>query len=210
MKTWMLIFGLLAGPNAFSANHSYESYDDIVDKLSRYNDGSVIERKRYKPLHTRAHAGMGLSQTFFQSSSSDGDQNGLEHGGLMLSLGMDVFSSRWGIEGSFQNFGRSQGATSQYQLREWNMKAFYKPQIGLDWFLRVGGGVSSRFLKVKNLDTQAEREWNTPSLSLTLGVDTYLTRMLSFGADLNYKNALIQDTIDSQSIDVSFRIDTHF
>lgn len=210
MRALSILFVLLATVSTQAFDDVYEGYEDIVDRLTADTD-NYYNRSRidFRKL-TRAHAGIGMSQTFYQSSSSDGDRNGLRHGGLMLALGVDLLSRSWTIEGIYHNFGRSEGQSTRFQLKEVALKLLYKPHFINSWFLRFGGGMSSRFLKVTNFETATGRNYQTPSLLANIGMDTFITDAISFGIDFNFKSALIEDTIDRRSVDVSLRLDTHF
>jgi hypothetical protein len=210
MKILLCLIAFLISITGHAYGEGYENYDDIVDRLSADTDGLYKPRKGFRRNYTRAHAGIGLSQTFYQSSSSDGDRNGLRHGGMMLAFGVDLLTPRWAVEGAYHNFGRSEGETTRYQLKEVALKMFYKPNVYKSWFLRLGGGFSSRFLNITTFQDNRKQRHETPSMLITVGADTLLTSAVSFGVDLNIKNSLIEDTIDRRSVDVSLRIDTHF
>ena len=209
MKALIFSIAFLLSLSAYAFDE-YEGYDDIVDRLTSDDDTFYNGYTLYGAQFTKAHAGIGMSQTFYNSSSAGGDSNGQRHGGMMIALGVDLLSRKWSVEGAFHNFGRSQGDNASFQLKEVALKLLYKPNIVRSWFLRVGGGLSSRFLQVTRYNDQSISKQETPSMLGTVGVDTYITNGISFGIDLNLKNSLIQDTIDRRSVDVSLRLDTHF
>lgn len=188
---------------------SYSSYNEIVDKLQRHRDGSYRGYRQPSRWNGKVHAGLGLSQVAFQSSSSDGDFAGTGHRGLFLGLGLELGKSHWGVEGSFKNLGKSEGSQLTHELREFNVNIFYKTPMNR-WALRTGAGFNFRLLGVDDINTTATTTHFTPGFMFLIGAETFVSKMISLGVDLNYKNAFSQTAIDHRSFDLSFRADIHF
>ncbi|MEM7646379.1 MAG: outer membrane beta-barrel protein [Pseudomonadota bacterium] len=207
MKT-LLLFLIIVPAFSFA---NFENYDQIVDKLSKYD----LDEDRKKPAYrseirsfSRAHIGLGIAQTFYDADAAGLDSRVQNQGGLLINVGVDVLSSKWGIEGSYANYGRGNTDNTEIKLREFALKGLYKPTVSKNWAMRLGLGVSSRFLDISNsADTQSYR---TPSGLFLIGVDSYISSFISVGADLKFKTAMIDDTIDNNSVDLAFRVDTHF
>ncbi len=193
------------------AQADYEGYDEIVEKLSKYKNTELQSNAAYRTemrTFSRAHIGLGLTQTFYDADASGLNSRMQNQGGLLFNLGVDVFSTAWGLEGSYANFGSLETSNSSLRLREFNLKALYKPNINKVWNMRMGLGFSSRFLDISN--SLQSRSFRTPSGVFTFGIDSYLNSFISVGADINFKTAMIEDTIDKNSVDLAFRVDTHF
>lgn len=209
MKYLSLLLIVFVGAPAFA---QYESYDEIVEKLSKYTDTTPIKRSSKPSFETRdfamVHAGLGITQTFYDADAAGLNSSMQNQGGLLINIGADVLSRKWAIEGSFANYGRTETSNSNIKLREYTLKGLYKPSITKNWSMRLGLGFSSRFLDVQNAVTN--QSYKTPSGLFLMGIDTYISRMISVGADLNFKTSMIDDTIDKNSVDLSFRVDTHF
>lgn len=208
MKTITLLLTVLF---AFPSFADYESYDEIVDKLSNYETTELSKNPAYRGelrSFSRAHIGLGLAQTFFDADATALDSNMQNQGGLAINIGVDVLSHKWGIEGSYSNFGTNNVDATQIKLREFSLKGLYKPTLSKNWSMRVGMGFSSRFLNINNPATS--EEYKTPSAVFVMGLDSYINSFVSIGADFSFKTAMIDDTIDKNSADVSFRVDTHF
>lgn len=190
----------------------FESYDQIVDKLSKYSkDNREIKAQSSGSLrsYSMAHIGLGASQTFYDPSRSPLSSTSFQNqGGLIINVGVDVFSPRWGLEGSFANYGRLNNQDTDIRLREFSLKGLYKPVLSNDWNMRMGIGMSSRFLDLQT--PLASASYKTPSGLFTIGVDSYINSFISVGADLNFKTAMISESIDKSSVDLAFRVDTHF
>ncbi len=209
MKKAILFISLMVCVSTVQAD--YEGYDEIVEKLSKYNTKDLTSNAAYRTemrTFSRAHLGLGLTQTFYDADAPGVSSSMQNQGGLLINLGVDVFSTSWGLEGSYSNFGTLQTSNTSMRLREFNLKALYKPTINKVWNMRMGLGFSSRFLDIAN--TLQNREYRTPSGVFTFGIDSYLNSFISVGADINFKTAMITDTIDKNSVDLAFRVDTHF
>lgn len=208
MKYLAIILTFALCSTAFA---EFESYDEIVDKLSRADSNSLTTNQAYRSeirTFSRAHIGLGLAQTFFDADAVALDSSMQNQGGLIINIGVDVLSTKWGLEGSYANFGTQNTDDTQIKLREFAIKGLYKPSINKTWTMRLGLGVSSRFLDIVNQSTN--ESYKTPSGLFLFGLDSYISQSVSVGADLSFKTALIDDTIDNTSVDLAFRVDTHF
>jgi hypothetical protein len=189
----------------------YESYDEIVDKLSSYKNTELRQNQAYRAeirTFSKAHIGLGLTQSFFDADAVGFNSKIQNQGGLLINVGVDVFNPSWGVEGSYANYGTSNESNSQLKLREFTLKGLYKPSIDKTWSMRIGLGFSSRFLDISN--TLANSKYKTPSGLFLFGIESYINSFVSVGADINFKTAMISETIDKNSVDLAFRVDTHF
>ena len=210
MRHLLLIITTLAF--SFNSYADFESYDQIVDKLSKYTkDKREIKAQSSGNVrsYSMAHIGLGASQTFYDPSRSPLSSTSFQNqGGLIIKLGFDLFSPQWGLEGSFANYGRLNNQETDIRLREFSLKGLYKPEVANNWNMRLGIGMSSRFLDLQT--PLGSASYKTPSGLFTVGIDSYINSFISVGADLNFKTAMISDSIDQNSVDLAFRIDTHF
>ncbi len=208
MKT-LVFFLTFLGVCIGSAN--YESYDEIVNKLSSYESRTLTDNQAYRSevrTFSRAHIGLGIAQSFFDADAVALNSRMQNQGGLVINVGVDVMSPSWGLEGSYANFGTQNTSDSEIKLREFTIKGLYKPSLNKTWTMRMGVGVSSRFLDINN--AQTSESYKTPSGLFLFGLDSYISQFVSVGADLSFKTAMINETIDNNSVDLAFRIDTHF
>lgn len=209
--TLILIFFFAHPTWAYTTDTNYESYDQIVNRLSKRSKVDV-RHARVNTLtgrsYSRAHAGIGMGQTFFDSNYPS-DSQIQQQGGLMLGLAVDLLSPQFGLEGNFYNYGQHSDSKSSIRLKEFALRALYRPQISKGWYAKAGLGFSSRFLQVNEVNAQA-RQYRTPSMMLSMGVDAYLNSFLSVGAEFAFKTAMIHDTVDKNSADLTVRLDTHF
>ena len=127
----------------------------------------------------------------------------------MLSLAVDILSPEFGLEGNYYNYGRHSDSQSSIRLKEFALRGLYRPEISKAWFAKAGLGFSSRSLRVDPREGEG-REYRTPSMMFSFGIDAYLNSFLSVGAEFAFKTAMIPDTIDRNSADLTVRLDTHF
>ena len=208
MKYLFFILTILAASTTLA---DYESYDEIVDKLSKFSTTETHTPKKYvAPMRTfsKAHLGLGFTQTFYDADAVNLDSRMQNQGGLLIAVGIDLLNEKWAIEGSYINYGKIQPSSNTIKLREFTVRALYKPNMNKSWNARIGLGVSSRFLNVSN--SQINEDYRTPSGLFLFGLESYINSSVSFGADLSFKTAMIDDTIDKNSVDLAFKVDTHF
>ena len=208
MKYLVFILTVFIGFNTMA---DYESYDEIVDKLSKYTTTEVTTKPRYTDssrTFSTAHLGLGFTQTFYDADATNFNSRMQNQGGFLVTVGVDLLNEKWGIEGSYINYGKLEASNSSLKLKEFTIRGLYKPSIAKNWNMRLGLGVSSRFLDIAN--AEINQSYKTPNGLFLFGIESYMNSFISVGADLSFKTAMINDTIDKNSIDLAFKVDTHF
>lgn len=209
-KITLVILGLTLTSHTWAAKPSFSSYNQIVDKLQRHRDGRFRGYKRPKRSWAGpVHAGLGFSQVAFQSASSSSDTSSLDHRGLFVGLGIGLGQSRWALEGNFKNLGESLGKTQTHRLREFNLLAFFTTPLK-KWSLKTGAGLDFRLLSRENQTSGSRQSDLTAGMLIVVGASRFISKTLSLGMDINYKNAFSQTTLDHRSFDFSLRADIHF
>ena len=209
MKAFLITLSFLLSQSVLA---QFESYDQIVSDLSNFNSTKTsrkkIKKRRSYNSYPKAHLGIGMGRSFYDSGNELSPSGVEEQGGLVINLGIDLLSREFGIEGSFANFGTSDNENGQQDLREFTLQGIFRPVLTSTWAVKLGLGLSSRFLDISSQGTQ--QSFRTPSGLFLFGVDRYLSDMVSVGADLSFKSAMISDTVDKSSANLSLRFDTHF
>lgn len=142
--------------------------------------------------------------------------NGIEQTGFMkgveINLGIDLFSKYWLAEGSLRSFGEEEFSHSNASLKEFDLKLTYHNQLFPYIKVRTGGGIAARYLTYTDLDASpaTKVEYTTPSSLIYAGIQAELSRMMSLGLELSYRNTMIEETVDKSALDASVRIDAHF
>ena len=111
-------------------------------------------------------------------------------------------------EGSIKNFGsREQGAES-FTLKDFDLKLIHTPNPYGFAVWRWGLGVGGRYLDHSTPDESFSS--TTPHALAMTGMSFPFSSHFRIGADVVARTALIQDTIDKQSVDFSLKLDTFF
>ncbi len=194
-------------------------YDAIVDQLTREEalaDAASRAKNPVRPVGGESsldavmmHGGLGFA-TFIQSVQlPDGTSATLNQKGIQGAIGIDLFSPHWVAEGTVRSFSEDGDAKLRTAVQEFELKAYYKDRVSTRFGFRAGTGITGRYLTLKQL-TGATQEYTTPMSVVSLGGDAFVSDRVSFGADINARNALIGETIDHGSIDMVLRVDAHF
>lgn len=190
---------------------SYTNYDAIVAELK-----ASAEIPEAKPTSedmnwddVAIHAGAGVSTSFVHVTNEEGlTMSGLMKG-LEAHLGVNLFTRKARAEGVFRSFAHDElSANSMADLKEFELGVVYTPQLQDRLLLRVGGGITARYLNVQN-GGQSIR-YTTPASSFLLGMERKVTPTMSVGPDLAYRSAMISDTADKTSWNASLRLNATF
>ena len=188
-------------------------YDAIINELNReaerpYLKGKMSSSRGADPFDTILfHGGLGMATLMQSVSFDDGRSVYLGQKGIQASFGIDLFSANWMAEGTARTFNESEDVPQKVSLQEFELKIMFKERLARQLGLRLGGGLSARYM---NLHRAGEtRTYTTPSGLASLGFDIFINDKVSFGADLNGRSAMITDTPDKNSIDATLRVDFH-
>lgn len=192
------------------------SYDTLIRKLSQ--GGETRTQSPQDPLNdVTIHLGVGLANSLFTIQHPNGDKTQGAQRGVQVAMGIDLFSRNWLAETTFRNYGESQFNNTKLSTKEFDLKILYHSKISPVWGFQTGGGLAARYMKVnyskKDEHSKPEiynQEFETPSTVVQAGLMTYLGQSLSIGADAALRTALIDETIDRSSIDLTIRLDGHF
>lgn len=200
------------------AETDYVPYESIVDELqkkqatpnntSSARRGSLFSGGGDPFENVWIHAGAGFTQMtqMIELPNGVGYYNGAR--GVQASVGIDILGPNLAAEGAVRSFGEVDDSSTKVSLKEFDLKILFKtrpqPRLGL----RIGGGLSARYMTVHSGLTTYDL--TTPASVLTAGGDIYLTSSISMGMDVSARTAMITDSFDRQSYDGTVRIDTHF
>ncbi len=215
MKKLILLFLVLFTVDLSLADEDeYEGYDSIVGQLSSTRSQLSKQPTYNDPfdqvlLHTGV--GMALSMTNFQLGSKN--RTGFFQG-VELNFGIDLFSENWTALGAYRNLGRATIDNRESQdiaeLNEFDLMLVHRPRINRFMRFRTAGGLSARYLTYyDNLNNQ-QLNYKTPAWTLNIGLESILTKVFTFTADVSYRSALINETIDNSAFGASLRVDANF
>jgi hypothetical protein len=196
----------------FEEDADMMDYDSIVKELSSSTPGgsnrSHVVAPRPDPLaNVLFHGGVGLATTMSQVERQ-GQRIHMDQRGFQAALGIDLFSDYWLAEGTVRSFGDRDYTNTTISLKEFDLKVYYRDRLTANVGLRIGGGLSARYLSVSS--SMGEFSYSTPASVAALGLEYFLGRTVSIGAELSARNSLIEETIDRSAVDATLRVDTHF
>lgn len=154
------------------------------------------------------HSGVGFVQSAQTVTLPNGSNTNIANRGVQVALGIDLFNPQWAAEGTVRSMTDEDALNFRAQLQEFDLKLLYRPLFADSSRMRIGAGVSGRYLTLQAQSLTFDSV--TPSSVLTFGADFYLTSQVSLGVDLGYRAALVTDTFDRSSFDGTVRLDAHF
>ncbi len=191
-------------------------YDAIVRELNTATSPGARSRARVSPdtsddplATVLFHGGVGFASTLERIRHA-GQRIDMHQQGIQAAFGIDLFSDHWLAEGTARSFGGADYGKYNISLKEFDLKLYYRDRIGPKLGLRLGAGLSARYLRVIDSPRQAGFVYTTPSSVAVIGMEFFVVPGLSIGAELSSRNALIAETSDRNAADATLRLDTHF
>ncbi len=185
------------------------SYEDLVNQINKKrarvsetsNNTSILD-------DITIHAGFGLLTSSMLVSESVRNSQ-IQLNGFQLSFGIDLFSPLWVAEAAIRNFGSGSSGSANYSFRELDMKVLYRSAANPgDIGIRVGGGLATQYLTLN--DVGASIDESAPASVVFAGVESKVSRNLAIGAELGYRNSLLSNAANRDSVDLTFRLDSFF
>lgn len=200
-------------------------YEDIVNQLTQPEATSktrVYDNSKDPFANVLLHAGVG----FITSSITVIPESGTEFQsylrGIEASMSVDLFHQNWAAEGAVRAFGTQRNDEGEYSLKEFDLKIVYRDHLAYKTKWKTGIGVAARYLHFTDLNSPSAQEdsqsfaesknykYTTPATIFFLGLEGYLTKTLSLGAEVAYRSAMIDETADKKAIEASIKVETHF
>ncbi len=206
LTTYVLMISLFMAPQQ---GWSQSGYDAIIDDLTS-RQSTRTQRNLPPPdvlSDVNIYLGAGWVNTFFQPVHSD-SQSVLWNSGVVLTLGIDLFSTRWMAEGSLKNFGTTTQGLHEYQLKDFDLKLVRQSAPGWPVRSRWGLGVGGRYLEHRG--PEGSSSYSTPYAMALAGLSAVLSSHLQIGAEVAARTSLIQETVDRNSVDLALKLDTFF
>lgn len=213
---------LLISPKALPSSEEEISYDAIVSELSRSTD--VLPTVDSDPFNNvQIHLGVGIANSLFSVQHKNGQTTHASQRGVQIGIGIDLFSPQWVAEGTLTNYGQREYDQSRIALNEFGLRGAYVTPLDQSLSLRLGAGLTARYLNMSYLDISTHDEKNgrslarreeayiTPTTLVFVGLDTYLSRRLSIGAEVAARSSLTSDeTPDHSALDLTLNLSGHF
>lgn len=204
------------GPVGESDEANYVPYDSIVQDLQKRQgaDGSLRGPRPSRSAsgdpfeNVWLHAGAGFTQATQNLALPNGVVVHHAGRGIQATLGIDILGPSFAAEGAVRSFGETDESQAKVELKEFDLKVFFKSRPQPSLGLRAGGGLAARYMTVRHAGNTYDL--TTPASVLAAGGDLYLSSTVSIGFDLSARYAMINDSFDRSSYDGTIRLDTHF
>ncbi len=153
------------------------------------------------------HGGVGFTQ-MFGTVNHGGHRTHISQRGIQATLGIDLFSENWLAEGSARNFSSYDYGNTNVALKEFDLKVVYHNKFAPKLGFKFGGGMAARYLQISN--SGGSNDYTTPASVFTGGVELLAARNLTLAGEVSARTALISETVDKKSYDMTLRIDANF
>lgn len=209
----LVVTMLLTATNvwALEDEESYTNYDSIIAELK----ASANEKPPAPPSEdlnwdeVAIHGGVGLSTAYVHIDTGSVRSAGLLKG-FEGHFGVNLFSKSARAEGILRSYMPAEtSSTVTTDLKEFELRVVYMPQIFDRTSLRLGGGVAARYMNVA-VASIGNFNASTPASSLTLGFERKMSPHVALGPDVAYRSSLIRDTIDKSAWNASLRLNATF
>lgn len=210
----VVVLGFSPSLYASTEDEDWVSYDSIISELSSSKGSVSTPQASGDPFEMiKLHAGVGLATSYvFVSPTQRSRVYGFLRG-FEANLGIDLFSNRWMAEGSFRSFGTEEFRKGEeVSLKEFDLKLVYQNRLSQKMGFKFATGLASRYLEYayQTPENRIQEKHSTPSAILGTGLKAFVTPAISLGADVGYRWAMIDDTIDESAIDAALRLDARF
>lgn len=211
-----LILALLTLPFfslAQESEESYKNWEKIVSELradSREALSNTSSEDIFEDVTLSAGAGLAFA---YLNLNGDGFQASGLLNGVALNFGISLFHPSLFAEGAFRSYSTDSLSNSiNARLQEFDLGIISTHKFQTETLLRVGAGVSARYLDVSQRTARGPRrqDYTTPSAVFTLGVAKNFGKVIQIGPDVSYRMSLVSDTIDKSSADLNIRLSARF
>ncbi len=205
MKNILFIIALIISPVSQAAEKSYDSYNDIVDKLSAERNQRILTKMpTILALEERFHLILGLSNS--STNIEHANVGTVSQNGFLFGAAVPMISGQLYAEGFAKFFNAARESDSSTSLRQFEARISHKEPLSFAiWNMGVGGSV--RFMEVEsNSNTKSIR---TPNFVLTTGFERNITQRVSVAGDLGYHRSLQSDVNGKNSFEFILRMNYH-
>ncbi|MBY0384943.1 hypothetical protein K2X05_07275, partial [bacterium] len=193
MKYLILIIIELLGTVCFAADKPYESYDEIVDRLSKYRKNQAVEQMSTSVPKENFHMSFGLTNT--NTRIQDAGIGGISQNGFLIGFAQPLISQQLFFEAFGKFFQSSTEGSVQAKLQQYEIRVSHKERLNFA-VLNLGIGTSARFLSVST--PTLSNDYRTPSLLATIGLERRLADRLSAAFDVALHRSL-RDTANGKN-----------
>lgn len=193
MKYLSLIIIQLLSTVCLATDKPYESYDEIVDRLSQYRKKQAVEQMSTSLPKESFHLSFGLTNT--NTRIQDAGIGGISQNGFLIGFAQPLISQQLFFEAFGKFFQSSNEDNVQSKLQQYEIRVSHKERLNFA-VLNLGIGTSARFLSVTT--PSLSNDYRTPSLLATVGLERRLANRLSAAFDIALHRSL-RDTDNAKN-----------
>ena len=199
MYILLIIFQLFNFASA-ATNKPYESYEEIVDRLSNYRSQKISTDLQTSVPTEKFHVMLGLANT--STKIADSGMGSVSHTGFGIGAAFPLIEKQLFVEIAGKFFKSVDDGALSSGLQQYEAKINHKEPLTFG-ILNVGAGMSARFLTLNTPDNQVD--YRIPSLLLTTGLERRLTSRISLGGELGYHRSLKDDPNGKNTLELGFK-----
>jgi hypothetical protein len=204
MKYLVIILSQFLVSVCFSADKPYESYDQIVERLSKYRKQQVTEQISTTVPIEKFHMSFGLTNT--STRINDANIGSLNQSGFLIGGVHPLISQQLFLEAFGKFFQNSNNENVRAGLQQYELRLSHKERLSFA-LLNMGVGVSARFLSV---DTPAiSNDYRIPSAMITLGLERRLANRISVAGDVALHRSLRDNDNGKNTAEFVLRLNYH-
>ncbi len=193
-------------------DESFVNYDSIINELKLESPTTVrpaeVQSNEWDDVAIHGNIGLGTSLVSVVSPGGASGSGVLK--GIHLGFGVNLFTTFARAEGVFTSYGSEPlSRRMRADLKEFELRLILLPDLGRKILLRMGAGLSARYMDLK-VTGEPDITASTPSSLFLLGIEHKLSKNVSVGPDLSYRSALISDTFDKSAWDGVLRLNATF
>jgi hypothetical protein len=201
MKYLVIILSQFLVSVCFAADKPYESYDEIVEKLSKYRKQQVVEQMSTSVPQENFHMSFGLTNSSTRAADSSISQNG-----FLIGIAQPLISQQLFFEAYGKFFQDSNEDNVRAELQQYEVRLSHKERLSFA-VLNMGVGTSARFLSVQT--PTISNDYKVPSLLVTMGLERRLASRLSVAGDLALHRSLRDNPNGKNSTEFVLRLNYH-
>lgn len=127
-----------------------------------------------------------------------------------MSGGMNLFSKNLRGEVAFSHFSPERiESNAKAELSQLEARFLTLPRLGQSTLVRLGTGLSLRYLKV-DMPNFASLDSTMPHLLFLAGFETKVSPTVAIGPDISYRSSVRNDSIEPRSWDATIRLNATF
>lgn len=203
MYILLIIFQLFSFASA-ETNKPYESYEEIVEKLSRSRSQKISTQLSTSMPRERFHVALGVSNT--STKIVHQGMGSVSHTGFMLGVAVPLIEKQLFFEAAGKFYKSVDDGLLSSNLSQFEGKIVHKESLDFA-ILNLGAGLSTRFLSVKT--PTDEVNYRIPSLLLMTGLERRLTTRISLGGDIGIHRSFKDDPNGKNTFELAFRFNYH-